>query len=80
MNKITDTFSTWQDNLRFLRIRKKFQIEQEDGGNPLTILFTPDRPVPSSIVHKLCALNGYRIVSHSGRKHDLVFRYRDATL
>lgn len=51
-----------------------------DGeSNSLTILFTPDRPVPSSIVHKLCALNGYRIVSHPKRKYDLVFRYRNAT-
>jgi hypothetical protein len=79
MNRITDTFATIQDNLRFLRIRQKYKIRPGGGRKSLTLHFTPDRPVPSSIVHKLCALNGYRIISHPARKYDMVFRYRDAT-
>lgn len=79
MNRITDTFGTWQDGLRFLRIRRKYQIKPERGKPRLTLLFTPNRPVPSSIVHKLCAVNGFRIVCDPAWKYDLVFRYRDAT-
>ncbi|NQT27194.1 hypothetical protein HQ585_17700 [candidate division KSB1 bacterium] len=79
ISQITDTFATWQDNLRFLRIRRKYKITPQGGRTLLTLLFTPDHPVPSSIVHKLCALNGFSIISNQNRKYDLVFRYRDAT-
>lgn len=79
MNPIIHALASWQDNLRFFRIRKKYKIAPGGRRTRLTLLFTPDRPVPSSVVHKLCALTGCRMITHPSGSYDLVFRYRDAT-
>jgi hypothetical protein len=77
--KFIDTFASVQDILRFLRLRKKYRIRPKGEKTRISLLFTPERPVPSSIAYKLCALSGFRIVSNPARKHDFIIRHRDAT-
>ncbi|MEO8621638.1 MAG: hypothetical protein ABI625_11270 [bacterium] len=44
-----------------------------------TILFGPQRPMWLYMVFKLSALAGYRVETNPLRRHDVVFRFRDAT-
>ncbi len=86
VNKFFDAVDTTMDTLRFVQIRDKYSHNIKFARNlsgPLktsqTLLFFPDRPVPSSVVYKLCARLNCRVITHPGRRFDVAVKYRDNT-
>lgn len=82
--------NTTLDTLRFVQVRGRFShnlslfrnLSELVTGliNPrITLLFFPDRPVPSSVVNKLCARLGYKVITHPERRFDVAIKYRDNT-